>query len=744
MQPNFIGGSDLGLVLDKKPWLLHDKAFQTLENAYVYRERVVERNGVKKLGRLRRILTTASIGNYSTINGTNTLNIFTGLGVAATEPNAQIESGATTNISIAFGAPISQTLSNTSGTSTLTITGAGPITAASINYATGVLTITGNAATGPAAATFTGAYYPGLPVMGERTREIIGTNAEQTIFFDTKYAYIYSSGFQEWITGTTWNATDADFIWTTNYRGANPQDKLFFATNNINDASNPIRYTDGATWTIFAPAIDGTNFLFQALLLIPYYGRLIALNTTEGATRGTSVNIFNRARYSQIGSPVASDAWRSDQFGKGGFVDAPTNEAIIGVDFFQNTLIVQFERSKWQLRYVGEYGLPFIWERVSSDFGCDGSYSTVLFDEGVLAVGDRAITFDTSVKAKRIDEQIPDIVFTMRNAQSGTQRVYAARDFKNELVYWCYSDSNLQRKFPNKVLVYNYRNSSYAVFRDNITCFGTFQPTTAITWDSTDILWDNMDVYWDDAITQSLFPFIISGNAQGYVHYYNYLNSMDEPSLSISAVANGSSTVQLTVPNHNLETGEIIYLTGLTYSNSPSNTLNDTIYQVLYIDDNTIGLLLWNGNNYAYVTDTVGTYIGFGEVTILPKMKIQTKDFNPYVSQGNQLKLIYIDFLVDTTPSSAISVELYINTSPAGKANILIGNQEMETYAASPFYFPVSNISWHRFIASATGQFVNVLITYDDTLMNTLATHQQSFTLNGMILYTRLGGKNVF
>ena len=39
LQPFTIAGSDAGLRLDKKPFLIPDKAFAVLENAYAYVDR---------------------------------------------------------------------------------------------------------------------------------------------------------------------------------------------------------------------------------------------------------------------------------------------------------------------------------------------------------------------------------------------------------------------------------------------------------------------------------------------------------------------------------------------------------------------------------------------------------------------------------------------------------------------------------------------------------------------------------
>lgn len=631
-----------------------------------------------------------------------------------------------------------------------------------INYLTGDVTLTHTAGAG-IATTITFGYFPALPVMGIFVRDISNVNDEETIFFDTKYAYRFvGGGFQEVVINTVWDGSDSDFFWCTNYRGVTNDIRLFFVTNDFNSATVPMRYFDSAACFSFTPGIAGatpttadTTFLLQARILIPYYGRLLALNTTEGAALGGGVNFFNRCRFSQVGDPTQATvvgppfvggAWRSDVFGKGGFIDAPTNEAIISAAFVKNTLIVFFERSTWQLRYVGEYGLPFLWERISSDLGCESTNSPIIFNDGALAVGDKAIISANAVGVERIDLKIPDFVFNIRNAQNGVDRVVGIRDFPKELVYWCCSDSELQRKFPNQVLLYNYRNNTWALFRDNVTFFGTFQPELAITWGRFDIFWKSMEITWADVETQEQFPFVVSGNQQGFIHFYMD-NTVDEESLAISAINVGVTPVQLTVANHNLETGETIYITDILYDTSTD--LNDRIYSVVRIDDNTIALQEWDFTNEVYVDVTsvsVGTYTGKGRIALFPILYLQTKDFNPFEQQGQQMKLAYIDFQTDATPSSAVTVQLFINGAQADlQANLIVGNKNVETSLPTPYYPQVSSqYAWHRFFATMAAQYVSFAITYDNNLKNTLETFEQDFQLNAFTLWVRPGGKNIF
>jgi hypothetical protein len=157
-----------------------------------------------------------------------------------------------------------------------------------------------------------------------RIRELQNSSADQTIFFDQKYAYIFNSGtnlFQEFIPGTTWNAAGTgvagiDFFWSTNYwvsaipPFSTDNRKLFWVTNNSGHSgatADPPRITDGTKWVDFFPSawsqIDATTFLTNWLCNLPFRGRMVTFNTWEGPTATGSINYSNRIRWSTIGNP---------------------------------------------------------------------------------------------------------------------------------------------------------------------------------------------------------------------------------------------------------------------------------------------------------------------------------------------------------------------------------------------------------------------------------------------------------
>jgi len=383
-----------------------------------------------------------------------------------------------------------------------------------------------------------------------------------------------------------------------------------------------------------------------------------------------------------------------------------------------------------------------------------------------------AITTANAIGVDRIDLDIPDQVFGFQNNNNnmGAARVWGIRNYQKELVYWNYPDSQTSAApgvpliFPNKILVYNYRNKTWAIFRDNATCFGTFQEQTAIDWNSQNITWDDQNVTWDDPLNHPGFPSIVKLNQQGFAHQLA-IQTQDDPSLFISGVSlSGAGILQLTIPNHNLMNGEVIMLSDLEFIDSTTflpvpTDLNDTIYGVYeVVDVNTIEIAYYDTNQslpgYVVLGTNVGNwpftpdlatsiYVGEGLVTLFPRVNMITKDINLTQSKGLQTKLSKIDFLMEPQPNNtAVTVNLILNSAPSLTANVLL----------TPTNFLIQNnttlapgdtidYSWFTFYQTLTAQYFRIQLTYDDLLMNTLTTHQSQLSLYAINAWTRPGGR---
>ncbi len=786
--PLHISGNTTGLVQNREEFLLPNDAYPTLQNAYIFRERIKRKPGYELLGRLQRNIGTTDGAGNAVINITP-LPIQTGIASFTVGSNVFMDPGTTAN-------PGVQTLiTNGPGTATL-------------NRLTGVLTITGSNATTAVE------YFPGLPVMGIRIRELQTSANDQTIFFDQNYAYVYNNTteeFQEFIAGTTWNAhagtvAASDFFWSTNYwvsasvipGTATPffttdNRKLFWETNNTGQFganADPPRITDGTTWYPFydnaTPAntpwaqIDATNYLVNWLSMLPFRGRMVTFNTWEGTSAASAQNYSNRIRWSTIGNPFipytagppAAGSWRDDIRGQGGFLDIPTSEDIVSVGFVRDNLVIYCERSTWQLRYTGRSIAPFQIEKVNSELGGEGPFSAIQFDTSLVGIGDKGIVECDSYKSNRIDIKIPDFVFNFNNATNANNapfRVHGIRDFINRLAFWTVPlDTQydvhipkISQIFPNTRLLYNYENDSWAIFNDSFTTLGNYQPQSGRTWLNTHKPWIECNFPWVDANIAQI-PAIVAGNQQGFVEYISTtedgLFTTNDVSLFISNIDQGAGVhARITSPNHNLTTGFVIEITDIL--GSYGSTLNDGIYSVEVIDANRFNILIYNDGTKEfsdYVDIGVGTYSGGGLISIRDNFSIISKKFN-FVDEGKSIQLGYLDVLMASTESSnpgAISLNVYLDYNDEEPSNTLPLNQITGLAPSAPDTFfnstiPTSQSSlnakggtkfWQRVYCSTRANFLTLEYTFSNAQMAG-EEQQLGVQIDSQVLWIRKAGQ---
>lgn len=363
---------------------------------------------------------------------------------------------------------------------------------------------------------------------------------------------------------------------------------VFALTRTI--AGDGIRYYNGfgvtLGWRNFCPPVQSTavpEYLMGALIVLPFKDRMIALSTVERAFLGGGGAHPQRARWSQNGTPFYATtnvftagvpnpgySWTED-VGRGGYIDAPTNEAIVSASYIKDSLIVFFERSTWQLRYSGNEVLPFYWERINEELGAESTFSPVQFDKGVLAIGDKAIITSNTIGVERIDQKIPDEVFNFHNDNQGALRVHGIRDFYKKMVYWTFPNDDPNETYPDKILALNYDEGSYSIFNNSFTCFGTMQFTIDYTWAALPYAsWADWNIPWGSPVGQSYFPEIIAGNQKGFI-----LNlSTDRVENSISMDLNVTIPIPNSITNatppicqvldHNLHTGQFVKITNTT------------------------------------------------------------------------------------------------------------------------------------------------------------------------------------
>lgn len=789
--PLKITGVQGGLVQEREEFLLPDDAYPILKNAYTWREKLLRKKGYRLLGRLRRNIENLSLGNSSGDPWTFNLKDFFDLSL---EPNAQLKEG-----SLRIFIDTVELIDQGNG---ILETDPPSFVSGLINYSTWQVTITGSLSNLNTTINFS--YFPCLPVMGIRTRELTDSSNEETIFFDQVYAYIFDesiSAFKEWIPGTTWNEsaqdiTSIDFFFSTNYWVSSNtlfnsnNIKLFWVTNNTGREGNnadPPRITDGTDWIswytkpggVFTPQpwinINASEYLVNWLSMLPFRGRMLTFNTWEGQSDAQAINYSNRIRWSTIGNPFiafdnnmpAKGSWRDDIRGQGGFLDIPTSEDIVGVGFVRDNLVIYCERSTWQLRYTGRSIAPFQIERVNSELGAEGPFSAVQFDTSLVGIGDKGIVECDSYKSKRIDIKIPDYVFNFRNSENGKYRVHGARNFISRLAFWTICngdnyDSNLGQNnaiFPNQRLIYNYENDSWALFDDSLTTLGTYQPQSSRTWLNTDVAWTDCNFTWLDNEEEGI-PAIVGGNQQGFIEYLDVLNTND-PSLFIKNITSrGNLTSIINSPHHNMSTGFVIKIEGIL-QNDPFYHLNDGVFGIYVLNENEFEIYSYNPSSGIFnipQLDILGlNYIGSGLIRIRDNFSIVSKKFN-FLDEGKNIQLGYLDILMSATSQNdpgAISLHVYIdydgnkisNITPSNEINDYSPQSNPDTFFNS--IIPTYNVSgntiegnkfWQRIYCATRASFITLEYTFSNEQL--AGTEQEKdVQIDAQILWIRKAGR---
>lgn len=720
-----------GLQTDVRPFLIPDDAFASFSNAYNFRSRVRKRfGGVLLQG------TTKPTPGYEQLQSRLRINL-------GNTPSANLPGGMS---QLQPG----QMFSVGDRIFTVWQLGAGVITLST----DGAVTCTIDSTASPNTVTFAGApaatpiyYYPSTPVMGLAVLENAATNDETLVAFDTQFAYQYTAtGFErlnsEAVAGdSVWSGSNSQFFWTTNYRGDNAYNNILYVTNFNAAETRNMRYLNGTQWNQFRPQLNSgapSRFLDSARIILPFKKRLVCLNTVEydGAAQRSYPQ---RARYSQVGSPLAAGglattSWIDDAPGRGNAIDAATSEAIKSAEFVKDRLIVYFERSTWELAYTGNEAQPFTWQKINTELGAESTFSIVPFDKVAIGVGNVGIHACNGGNVERIDVKIPQVVFDIHNDNDGVERVYGIRDFYNEMVYWSFPDVTRTSTSPfnNKILAFNYTNQSWAFFDDSITCFGYFQQqyVSGATWEQISAEWQVETDTWAAAPLQAKFRNVIAGNQEGFVFIVDNEESQNCPALQITDVLS-TAPVELRVIDHNLVEGEYI----LIESMQGATTINGQILQVEEVID--ADSFTFNGD----VTLT-GTYTGGGVITRVSQIDILTKQYNFYLSQGRNAYIPKVEVLVDRTSGGEISIDYFTSSANLGlvdeaqASGSLLGTGIVGT---SP-YVPYENSQarlWHDTFMNAEGECIQLRIYLSHEQMTNNVIALSGFTLHALAFHAQ-------
>jgi hypothetical protein len=319
---------------------------------------------------------------------------------------------------------------------------------------------------------------------------------------------------------TVFTGDNTNFYWIENWND------ITYITNNV----DPLHKYDGTNLSEVTVDLDVSggpdNDLNSALLVVLYKNYLILFRTNEKGTDHPQ-----RARWSQIRSAVI---WPANNF-----KDAPIEDFIISAEILDDDLIVRFERSTWRLAFTGDSTDPFEWQRISETDGSGAQMSAVTRRHIQYNLGATEVLACNGRDVVEIDQKIPDF---MLDWTLDSLRYSWAIDLEEERQAWfsytsAAAAANVDgNTYPDRALVFNYEDGSYATFSLPIHSLGQSFLEEDVTWQQ-DVAWEDYDDPWNAKNTQSGFPTTIMGSRDGFVYQLNTTGSDNGSDISFEALS---------------------------------------------------------------------------------------------------------------------------------------------------------------------------------------------------------------
>ena len=486
-----------GLNLYKEPWMLPADAFTAFNNAYIQRGVIKKRKGYSLFGRMIYGVSTETLGT-----GDGTTLTFNG-----TLANIDIETGSLS---------ISYTIASTAYTATDDGAGniAGTDVTGTIDYTAGTWSLTFTTAPDNATAiTADYNYYPNTPILGIY-EYMNSAGSSQLQIYDAKRVSVYDEVNKKFVplgTSDIFATKDGNFYFAINWYDkmwvVNNTDGLYYTTG-TSDMTKVTVDTDG----------DGVNDLDSALWVLPFRERLLLFSTYENGNA-----YHQRIRWSKPGNGLD---WTNDEY-----LDLPTDDWIVSVDYLRDYIIIWCERTIWKLYYTGDAVLPFGAKKLVDTEGSYATYSLATFETEQLAFGPiDLVSFNGTNVTSVTFGKMPELVLSLN--QKNVNLVYSVALDEVQQNWWAYP--SIDSDYSNKQLVLCYKENSLSIYDIAMQSFGYWVTTGEnLTWDDISKTWDEMDMTWDGKTLQAGYPITLGGDRNGNIWHLNDTESDNGAAISM-------------------------------------------------------------------------------------------------------------------------------------------------------------------------------------------------------------------
>ena len=632
-QPFLIANYATGLDRELQPWLLPNDAFYDLFDGFVYRGITKKRDGYSGFAN----------GLKSTYTESRMVHQ-----IVDVAPSSGAINGINATYTWTLTTPVARgrvTITGSAPAQSLTDDGVGGFTGdgtGTIDYTTGAVSITFTSPPDVASTVLlTYSYHQGLPVMGVMSFYPTN-NVRQLIVADTTYVNRYNpvtDRLDDISSATAYNCSVTDFWSWVNYESPAFAPRLLFCNGVVGDV---IQVYDGSTVAAYAPTFTPGTLNARQMFVVK--DRLVLFQTIEAGT------LYPR-RIRISGTGTNADNFDTTATGAG-FIDIPDNTWFFGAAFNRDDILFYTESSTWMLKYRGNDITPFVLEKVDGSRGSSSTFSVISYLNRTMAVSPRGMIISDGYKVDRMDNNIPD--FTFNNILPDQfARCYSSFLDEDRDVYLIYPSAGTIRPplltsgESDRILVINFEEDNYAIYRLPLSCMGNFQLAITILWsDLTDTNgfpnWDATSATfgnWNSFPFSKGTPLTIGGGHKGEVWKLNDVQNEDNPQKIRDITIVDSDTLRVTTDWNNYEVGDYIVfeaVEGMTEVNHQQTAIKNisTDWTTFDVDIPTLGFSAYTENGIAS--------------RVIP-FEALTKKLNPFVNSDKKIRCGWIYFYVSMT-----------------------------------------------------------------------------------------------
>lgn len=702
-QPFLISNYATGLDRELQPWLLPVDSFTEILDGFVYRGVTNKRDGYHGFANglkstyceSRMVHQLSAVPMTGAIDGAN--KTFT---LVATTPVRR-------GTFVVNGSNPVQVLTD-DGNGAFTGNGTG-----TINYTTGAVSITFT--TAPVAlstVTATYDYHQGLPVMG--VMNFYPTNnIRQLIVADTRYVNRYnpSTDRLDDLPAGSYNGTYKDFWSWVNYADASSNPRLLFCNGVPGDV---IQQYDGTTISNYAPTFAAGTL--NARQIFNYKDRLVLFQTIEAGT------LYPR-RIRISGTGANCDVFNTTVAGAG-FIDIPDNTWFFGAAFNRDDLLFFTESSVWSLKYTNNDVTPFSLQKIDGTRGSSAAFGVVSYLNRTMAASPRGLIICDGYQVDRMDNNIPTFSFNDVNGNAFDSCFSGFLDEDRD-VYMMYPSSGVIRPTlvpqtsSDRILVTNFEEDNYAIYRIPLSCMGSFQTAFTLLW--SDLTAAQGFPNWDSLAAQygnwNAFPFdkgtplSIGGGHKGEIWRLNDTESEDNPQKVRGVTVISDQQLQVTTDWNNYEVGDFICFEAL----GGTVEANDKQAQIISIDTDYTTFTVDFGQKF----ETFTPYTSGGQASRCIPFEARTKKLNPWIDSDKKIRCGWIYFYVSVartilTDQEDAPVPAFLDV------DVLVSDNEGDDFSRTQFKYSVDctlapnekgGKKWVKIWINQVGQFLQFRMT---------------------------------